>query len=55
MTKKRPALPSGGGSYTRDTKGKLKIVEQPTKERLRGGGEASVERPVETPSEETQT
>lgn len=56
MTKKsRPALPSGGGSYTRDTKGKLKLVDEPTKERLRGGAEPPVEQAVEAPSEETPT
>lgn len=54
MTKKsRPALPSGGGSYTRDTKGKLKLVEEPTKERLRNAVEAPVEPAVEAPTEET--
>lgn len=54
MTKKsRPALPSGGGSYTRDTKGKLKLVEEPTKERLRRGAETPVEEAVEAPTKET--
>lgn len=54
MTKKsRPALPSGGGSYTRDKKGELKLVETPTKERLRSGAETPVEEAVEAPSEET--
>lgn len=56
MTKKtRPVLPSGGGSYTRDKKGELKLVEKPTKERLRAGAETPVEEAVQAPSEETPT
>lgn len=51
--KKRPRLPSGGGSYTRDKKGALTLVEEPTKERLRAGAEAPVEPAVEAPTEET--
>ncbi|WP_439523173.1 hypothetical protein [Marivita sp.] len=59
MTKKRPKLPSGGGSYIRNANGTLRVKPKPTKERLRAGAEQPVEAPVETPpetpNEETST
>ena len=52
MTKRIP-LPSSGGSYTIDAKGKAKQVEKPTRDAPRGATAPASEPPAETSNGES--
>lgn len=52
MTAKRIPLPSSGGSYTIDAKGKAKQVEKPTRELTAGERRKLKDEPAAPPSDE---